>query len=135
MVERPTPPSWSSLSAASAAALSNDLHGSQSLRPLLLQVISIELTDARTNKTLCLLSRENGGLVYGSISEVGDERGYLVGIEPCRWGMDAAPRLRVGQPMRATAVYDATSTQTGVMAKLGVFWTLHETAVNVSART
>ena len=51
---------------------------------------------------------------------VGDERGYLVGLRPCTWDADSAPRFRRNHLMRLTAVYNASHERFGVMAE----WTL-----------
>ena len=83
--------------------------------------ISIELQDARTNTTLCLLSRSNGGLVVGEGEAAGDEYGYLVASPACVWGAEDAPRIVPGQLLRMIGIYDATQRQNGVMAQ----WLLH----------
>ena len=78
-------------------------------------VLSTELIDAETNVTLCRASRENGKLVYGTGIRAGDEAGFLVGIVPCTWDEESAPRFRAGHPLRTVAVYNASRERYGVM--------------------
>jgi hypothetical protein len=78
--------------------------------------ISLELQDALTNATVCKVSRDDGGVRYGGTRMAGDERNYLTGLRPCSWGGDAAVRFEARHPMRTIATYNATKTQTGVMA-------------------
>ena len=82
--------------------------------------LSMELQDAHTNQTVCLLSRENGGLQYGTGTAAGDEAGYLARTRQCSWTAASAPRFRRGHPLRTIATYDASVPLTGVMAQ----WTL-----------
>jgi hypothetical protein len=96
--------------------------------------ISLTLQDAVTNETLCSVHRGTAGgaggggvvadgMFYGHGDAAGDEDGYLVGLTPCSWGGPVgtagpgfARRYNRSHPMRSTAVYNATSHQTGVMA-------------------
>ena len=82
--------------------------------------IYAQLQDAVTNRTLCEASTENGGVVYGTGLEAGNERGYLVGIRGCRWNRTSAPTFERGHPMRVTAAYDASEYITGAMAKINL---------------
>eukprot|EP00933_Yihiella_yeosuensis_P080747 TRINITY_DN94226_c0_g1_i1.p1 TRINITY_DN94226_c0_g1~~TRINITY_DN94226_c0_g1_i1.p1 ORF type:complete len:503 (-),score=91.14 TRINITY_DN94226_c0_g1_i1:469-1908(-) len=89
---------------------------------------SIELIDHVTNKTICevhVTPRNDGGLLYGHGSTPGDENGYLVGLETCRWTGATAPRFRRDHPMRSRAIYNATHYHTGVMS----LWLMNVAAV------
>ena len=81
--------------------------------------LSIALLDA-ANRTLCSMSRADGGLVYGTGREAGNERGYLVGMRVCSWDRASAPRLRRGESLRVRAVYDASHYRVGVMAQFAL---------------
>ena len=85
--------------------------------------LSISLQRAGTNETICRNAVDGGGMLYGTGTEAGNEVGYVVGLTPCAWGEDDAPVLTVGEPMRVTAVYNASRYQYGVMAtwKLRLF--------------
>ena len=91
--------------------------------------ISLRLEDAETDETLCFLSKENGGVIYGVSAAAGDEAGYIVGSNGCVWSDGQTPRLRVGQPLRTTGIYDASVHQTGVMSQ----WQF-DTALPLDAR-
>lgn len=81
--------------------------------------LSIELLDS-ANRSLCSLSRANGGLVYGTGLEAGNEKGYLVGMGVCSWNRNAAPRIRRGDSLRVRTVYDASEYRIGVMAQFAL---------------
>jgi hypothetical protein len=82
--------------------------------------ISLELIDAVTNRTLCEVHRapdNSGGVMYGTGSIAGDEKGYLTGLRPCTWSLgENNTRFRRDHPLRARAVYDASSYHMGVMS-------------------
>lgn len=85
--------------------------------------VSLELQDAASNRSLCKVSRDNGGIVYGAGRDAGDEAGFVVYLRRCTWasGDRAAPRLRRGQHVRLIAVHNASEYRMGVMAN----WLLH----------
>lgn len=81
--------------------------------------LSLTLQDAITSETLCHVERgsgSSGGVLYGNGTEPGNENGYLVGLLPCTWNGSNAPRLKRSHPLRTTAVYNASTYQTGVMS-------------------
>ena len=80
--------------------------------------ISIELLDAMTNHTLCFASRADGGIVYGSGNNAGNEAGYLVGFRECIFGASEAPLIAPGHPLRIISYYNATKHITGAMATM-----------------
>mmetsp|Transcript_32535 Transcript_32535/g.74336 ORF Transcript_32535/g.74336 Transcript_32535/m.74336 type:complete len:476 (+) Transcript_32535:62-1489(+) len=89
---------------------------------------SMELIDDVTNKTICKVERQKdneGGIVYGTGKDAGDELGYLVGLAPCMWDTKNASRFRRDHPMRARSVYDASEYHMGVMS----LWLAHVAAV------
>lgn len=86
---------------------------------------------ARTNQTLCEVSVANGGLIYGTGDEAGNERGYIVGQRSCTWDAYDAPHLKTGDMLRMTFVYNASRRQTGCMA----FWYLHIATPSSSAQS
>ena len=86
-------------------------------------IISCELSDAETNKSLCLVTIDNNHLVYGTGLSAGNEMGYLVGMRPCTWERANAPRLRFGQPLRVVSKYSAKRHLTGAMAGFAL-WVL-----------
>lgn len=83
--------------------------------------LSVKLEDATTNEVLCDMSVANGGIIYGTGTEAGNEKGYIVGQKSCGWSAADAPRLESGRQLRSTFVYNASRHQTGLMA----FWYLH----------
>jgi hypothetical protein len=87
--------------------------------------ISLELQDAETNVTLCMASKANGGVRYGTGGEVGNERSYLVGMSWCKFDNDTAPLIRNGQPLRTIAVYNASKTSRAVMAGWALYVASH----------
>ena len=96
--------------------------------------ISTELIDAVTNKTLCKVERTKDnscGMIYGTGDEPGNERDYLVGLFPCQWTPETAPRFRRDHPLRSRSVYSATEYHMGVMS----LWLMSVSAVpkNLSA--
>jgi hypothetical protein len=82
-----------------------------------IDAIWIQLQDAVTSEVLCTLSRDNGGLIYGTGSEVGNEAGFLVGLERCSWTADTAPTFARDHPMRLIAAYNSSAERFGVMAQ------------------
>jgi len=81
--------------------------------------ISIELIDHATNETLCEVhqSEDNqGGVMYGHGTTVGDEEGYLVGLRPCTWQGSQVRRYTRDHLMRTRVVYNASTYHTGVMS-------------------
>jgi len=82
--------------------------------------LAIEMQDALTNRTVCHASREDGGVVYGTGTAAGNERGYITGFRTCTWGETDAPRFGRSHPMRLIAHYDARRYITGAMARMVV---------------
>lgn len=80
---------------------------------------SIELIDDETNEVLCEVHQNQdntGGVMYGTGNTPGNERGYLTGLKPCTWGASTARRMRRDHKLRTRAIYNATSSHTGVMS-------------------
>ena len=69
--------------------------------------IYIELQDAVTSETLCLMTRENGGIRYGTGLEPGNENGYIVGLGLCMWDLGNAPVYKNDHPMRCAPRLEA----------------------------
>jgi len=89
---------------------------------------SLELIDPATNKTLCEVHRSDDnkhGIMYGTGSEPGNENGYLVGLTPCNWNSKEAPRFRRDHLLKIRAVYNASTSHTGVMS----LWLMQVSAV------
>ena len=82
-----------------------------------LHAIHIELIDAVTDETLCLMTRDNGGIRYGTGREAGNEEGYIVGLGMCTWSVEGVPEYRNDHPFRLIAAYNASEPRTGVMAQ------------------
>lgn len=82
---------------------------------------AVAMLDAATNATLCAISRDDGGLRYGSGHAAGEEAGYIVGFRTCSWGVRDAPRLRPYQPLRFVVEYDARRYLAGVMGGASLF--------------
>lgn len=80
-------------------------------------ILETTVRDARTNTTLCYMSRKNGRLVYGTSAQAKNERGYLIEQQSCDWSADDAPLLTTGTPLIMTMIYDAHKHYTGVMAQ------------------
>jgi hypothetical protein len=80
--------------------------------------LAIEMQDALTNRTVCKASREDGGVVYGTGTAAGNERGFITGFRTCAWGGTDAPRFERDHPMRLIAYYDAREYITGAMARM-----------------
>jgi len=81
--------------------------------------LSIELIDHITNKTLCSVyaSKDNAhGVMYGNGTQPGNEDGYMVGLIPCVWGGNDAPRFKRNHPLRTRATYNSSRGHTGVMS-------------------
>jgi len=81
--------------------------------------LSIELIDHMTNKTLCSVyaSKDNEhGVMYGNGTQPGNEDGYMVGLIPCVWGGNDAPRFKRNHPLRTRATYNSSRGHTGVMS-------------------
>jgi hypothetical protein len=92
---------------------------------------SIILIDDETNKTLCEVHRSpdnSAGVMYGNGTTPGNENGYLVGLQPCFWEGDKAPRFRRDHKLRTRAVYNATSYHYGIMS----LWLMQVSAVPTS---
>jgi len=66
---------------------------------------------------VCAFSRDDGGLIYGTGDEAGNERGFLVGVSACQWSYDDAPKLPNNRPMRITATYNSSEPRYGAMMK------------------
>jgi len=93
---------------------------------------SLELFDHETNETLCEVHRtadNSGGIMYGSGNEAGNEKGYMTGLTPCSWGGGKARRFRRDHKLRTRAVYNATTSHTGVMS----LWLMDVAAVEKSS--
>lgn len=80
--------------------------------------LSIELQDALTNQTILLANRANGGVVYGTGTTPGNERGYITGFRETTWNVADAPVYEFGHPMRLIAIYNATTYTSGAMARV-----------------
>merc|ERR1712232_380547 len=93
---------------------------------------SLELFDHETNETLCEVHRtpdNSAGIMYGSGNEAGNEKGYMTGLTPCSWGGGKARRFRRDHKLRTRAVYNATTSHTGVMS----LWLMDVAAVEKSS--
>jgi hypothetical protein len=76
--------------------------------------ISIDLIDDLTGDVLCHTEP-----IYGNSDKAGDEKNYIVGIEPCVWGpppLPPPPKLKRNHPMRTVAIYNNTVAHHGVMS-------------------
>jgi hypothetical protein len=79
--------------------------------------LSIELIDGVTSQSLCHLTRANGGLIYGTGPEAGNEAGFLVGVGACLWSYEDAPTYQRDRPMRMIATYNSSAERYGVMVQ------------------
>ena len=86
--------------------------------------LAAKLEDAVTNEVLCDTSVTNGGIIYGTGTESGNEKGYIVDQSSCGWSADDAPHLETGHLLRSTFVFSASRRQFGMMA----YWNLHVVA-------
>lgn len=88
--------------------------------------ISLDLLDERTGDVVCHVSPD-----YGSSDKAGDEKGFLVGIKPCKFGfppLQPPPRFRRSDLLRSVAKYNSTEGHTGVMS----LWLLKVVPVNTT---
>ena len=92
--------------------------------------ISIKLEDALTNETLCYLGRDNGGVLYGTSTEAGNERDYIVAAPNMCVGRGPHAASPAGAALRITGVYDASRQQNGAMVQ----WLLMVAAAEQQAR-
>lgn len=89
--------------------------------------LSLDLIDERSGDVVCRVSP-----LYGSSNQAGDEKGFLVGLKPCKFGfppLSPPPRFRRSDLVRSVAKYNSTEAHTGVMS----LWLLKVVRVNTSA--
>ena len=75
--------------------------------------LGMELYNNLTGELLCASHP-----IYGTGTDAGNEKGYMVGVPPCVWGpppLRQPPRLRAGDKVKTVSRYNSTNAHYGVM--------------------